>query len=205
MERKIGEIFIYKDKTYQVVEVETDEECKGCAFEFSSCCTSSLGDCSPAHRTDGASVIFKAINNMEIKNNQLIIDIPEGMEIDTENSSLAEGIIKLKPKNITYSKIVNSFNSITNTNVYIHSSDTKALKTIAQLMNIAKYYNGDWEPDWNNQDEYKYYITYNRDTYEVDYNWMTICSNIYFKNKEDAQSVIDNPNFRAILNAIYKN
>lgn len=76
---------------------------------------------------------------------------------------------------------------------------------ISQLMNIAKYYNEDWEPDWNNQDEYKYYITYNRDTYEVDYNWRTICSNIYFKNKEDAQSVIDNPNFRAILNAIYKN
>lgn len=29
MERKIGEIFIYKNKTYQVVEVEVDEECKG--------------------------------------------------------------------------------------------------------------------------------------------------------------------------------
>ena len=68
---------------------------------------------------------------MEIKNNQLTIEIPEGMEIDTENSSLAEGIIKFKPKYITYSKIVNSFNSITNTNIYIHSSDTKKLKAIA--------------------------------------------------------------------------
>lgn len=77
---------------------------------------------------------------MEIKNNQLTIDIPEGMEIDTENSSLAEGIIKFKSKYITYSKIINSFNSMTNTNVYIHS---KALKAIAHLMNIAKYYNGD--------------------------------------------------------------
>lgn len=27
---------------------------------------------------------------------------------------------------------------------------------------------------------------------------------IYFKNKEDAQAVIDNPNFRSILDAIYK-
>ena len=53
MERKIGEIFTYKGKTYQVIEVEADEECKGCAFEFSSCCTSSLGDCSSTHRTDG--------------------------------------------------------------------------------------------------------------------------------------------------------
>lgn len=35
---------------------------------------------------------------MEIKNNQLTIDIPEGMEIDLENSDLAKGIIKFKSK-----------------------------------------------------------------------------------------------------------
>ena len=29
--------------------------------------------------------------------------------------------------------------------------------------------------------------------------------NIIFKNESDAQAVIDNPNFRDILNAIYKN
>lgn len=38
---------------------------------------------------------------------------------------------------------------------------------------------------------------------------ITSCGNynegaIYFKNKEDAQAVIDNPNFRSILDAIYK-
>ena len=103
MERKIGEIFIYKNKTYQVVEVEIDEECKGCAFEFSSCCMSLLGDCSPIHRTDGASVIFKAINNME--NNQLTIDIPEGMEIDLENSDLTKGIVKFRSKWLTIAEI----------------------------------------------------------------------------------------------------
>lgn len=144
---------------------------------------------------------------MKTNNNTLIIEIPEGMEIDTENSSLAEGIIKFKPKNITYSKIVNSFNSITNTNVYIHSSDTKALKAIAQLMNIAKYYNGDWKPDWSDPSEYKYCIVYNSNsnTYKVDYSWISIYDRIYFKNKKDAQSVINNPNFRDILDAIYKN
>ena len=142
---------------------------------------------------------------MEIKNNQLTIDIPEGMEIDTENSSLAEGIIKFKSKYITYSKIINSFNSMTNTNVYIHSSDTKALKAIAHLMNIAKYYNGDWKPNWSDSKEYKYFIVYNNNTYIVDYNWASIYNKIYFKNKKDAQAVIDNPNFRYILDAIYKN
>ena len=104
MERKIGEIFTYNNKTYQVVEVETDEECKGCAFEFSSCCMSLLGDCSPTHRTDGASVIFKEINNMG--NNQLTIDIPEGMEIDLENSDLAKGIVKFRSKWLTIAEII---------------------------------------------------------------------------------------------------
>lgn len=208
MERKIGEIFTYGNKRYQVVKVDFGTGCIGCAFKTSGCSKykSLLGHCSYIFRRDNTGVIFKLINNnMEIKNNQLIINIPEGMEIDTENSSLAEGIIKLKPKNITYSKIVNSFNSITNTNVYIHSSDTKALKAIAQLMNIAKYYNGDWKPDWSNPNEYKYFIVYNNSTYVVDYNWTSIYNKIYFKNKKDAQSVIDNPNFRAILNVIYKN
>lgn len=209
MERKVGEIFTYRDKRYQVVKVDFGIGCIGCAFKTSGCSKykSLLGHCSYIFRHDKTGVIFKLINNnnMEIKNNQLTIEIPEGMEIDTENSSLAEGIIKFKPKDITYSKIVNSFNSITNTNVYIHSSDTKALKAIAQLMNIAKYYNGDWKPDWSDPSEYKYFIVYNSNTYKVDYNWTSIYDRIYFKNKKDAQSVIDNPNFRAILNAIYKN
>ena len=204
MERKIGEIFTYNGKMYQVVKSDI---CENCAFRENDCSIlrSRIGLCVSSIRTDKTNVIFKEINNMEIKNNQLTIDIPEGMEIDTENSSLAEGIIKFKSKCITYSKIINSFNSITNTNVYIHSSDTKALKAIAQLMNIAKYYNGDWKPNWSDSSEYKYFIVYNNNTYIVDYNWASIYNKIYFKNKKDAQSVIDNPNFRAILNAIYKN
>lgn len=204
MERKIGEIFTYNGKMYQVVKSDI---CENCAFRGNDCSIlrSRIGICISSIRTDKTNVIFKEINNMEIKNNQLTINIPEGMEIDTENSSLAEGIIKFKSKCITYSKIINSFNSITNTNVYIHSSDTKALKAIAQLMNIAKYYNGDWKPDWSNPSEYKYFIVYNNNTYIVDYNWNSIYNKIYFKNKKDAQAVIDNPNFRAILNVIYKN
>ena len=205
MERKIGEIFIYKDKTYQVVEVETDEECKGCAFEFSSFCTSSLGDCSPAHRTDGASVIFKEINNMEIKNNQLTIDIPEGMEIDLENSDLAKGIVKFKKKDITYKNIEDALSSENYAGAVINTSNGIKLEALNKLMNIAKYYNGDWKPDWSDSNEYKYSIIYNRNTYKVDHNWTSISSNIYFKNKDDAQYVIDNPNFKDILDTIYKN
>ena len=211
MERKIGEIFTYNGKMYQVVKSDI---CENCAFRENDCSIlrSHIGLCVSSIRTDKTNIMFKEINNMEIKNNQLTIDIPEGMEIDTENSSLAEGIIKFKSKCITYSKIINSFNSITNTNVYIHSSDTKALKAIAQLMNIAKYYNGDWNYNANS-DECGYMIAYDKTTTEIcGYQVININAdtdmyfgNIMFKNEADAQYVIDNPNFRAILNAIYKN
>ena len=72
-------------------------------------------------------------------------------------------------------------------------------------MNIAKYYNGDWKPNWSDPSEYKYFIVYNSNIYKVDYNWTSIYDRIYFKNKKDAQAVIDNPNFRDILDVIYKN
>ena len=81
------------------------------------------------------------------------------------------------------------------------------MKAISQLMNIAKYYNGDWKPDWSDKYHRKYLIVYNsnNNTYTVDYNYGYIYSNIYFKNKEDAIAIINNPNFRSILDAIYKN
>lgn len=202
MERKLGEIFQYEGKTYQVVE---SIRCDGCAFNRSIKCSTirePLGSCDSIKRKDRINVVFKEIKDME--NNQLTIDIPEGMEIDLENSDLTKGIVKFKKKYITYGDILQECpTNFSGLRVRNHCIDK--ILAISKLMNIAKYYNGDWEPDWNNQDEYKYSIVCNRDTYKVDYNWMTICSNIYFKNKKDAQAVIDNPNFRSILDAIYKN
>ena len=200
MERKVGEVFTYNGKTYQVVKANT---CKNCAF-FNTRCnffqTLVAGTCTPGSRKDNISVSFKLINNME--NNQLTIDIPEGMEIDLENSDLAKGIVKFKKKDITYDDILQVTNYVS---VRISTYYIGKILAISQLINIAKYYNGDWKPDWSSQDEFKYIIIYNMDTYKVDYCWATIFSTIYFKNRKDAQAVIDNPNFRNILDAIYKN
>lgn len=106
MERKIGEIFTYEGKTYQVVESIV---CAHCAFRGNLCglIEPSAGSCMPSNRLDKTSVIFKEINNMEIKNNQLTIDIPEGMEIDIENSDLAKGIIRFKRKWLTIEEMYN--------------------------------------------------------------------------------------------------
>ena len=205
MERKIGEVFTYDGKTYQVVKSIL---CAHCAFRGKLCglIGSSAGNCMPNSRSDNTSVIFKEIKDMEIKNNQLTIDIPEGMEIDLENSDLAKGIVRFKQSTITYKDVEDTLKLGKNfKSIIINESNASKLVNLSRLMNIAKYYNGDWKPNWSDQNEYKYFIIYKGDIYKVDYNWTTISSNIYFKNKKDAQAVIDNPNFRDILDALYKN
>lgn len=157
MERKLGEIFTYNGKIYQVVK---GFSCKGCAFIKNGCCdlvNELLGPCDYTKRTDKTNVIFKEINNMEIKNNQLTIDIPEGMEIDLENSDLAKGIVRFKQSTITYEDVEDTLKLDKNCkSIIINESNASKLVTLSRLMNIAKYYNGDWKPNWSDQNEYKY-------------------------------------------------
>ena len=224
MERKIGEIFTYKNKTYQVVKYAT---CIECAFGKKVCSLlkSYIGQCTPSTRTDKTSVIFKEIKGMEIKNNQLTINIPEGYEIDKKNSTFE--CIKFKPikKYLTYKEIAEKLNkdicffiakgkiqsyaqyaSYDNPDVANSYRQIEKILAINQLMNIAKYYNGDWKPDWNNKKNPKFYISFDTESsfYEVICGYIMSCHIVYFKNRKDAQAVIDNPNFRDILDTIYK-
>ena len=60
MERKVGEIFTYQGKTYQVI---ISAKCTNCAF-FSCDCSNFRkvrGVCTSEDRTDETSVIFKEI------------------------------------------------------------------------------------------------------------------------------------------------
>lgn len=153
---------------------------------------------------------------------------PVGYEIDRENSTF--DCIKFKPvkQELTYENVCDKIFEDTgyyiSTDDIIESIDSKLscyitdsnnaptkeqlekLLAINQLQNIANYYNGDWKPNWKKMDEYKYFITYHAplNEYQTNYNRL---SNYYvacFKNKEDVQAVIDNPNFREILDKIYK-
>ena len=204
MERKIGEIFTYKGKTYKILKATYG--CRGCALYRQTCIDiNEIESCFANDREDKTSVIFKEINNMKIKNNQLTIDIPKGMEIDIENSDLTKGVIKFKPKYITYNDIVNSANSIDSISALVQSGNMLKLEAIEQLMSIARYYNKDWQPNWN-EGELKYFIVLNHcsNTYGIDYDQSYNSGVVYFKNKKDAQSVIDNPNFKEILDTIYR-
>ena len=143
---------------------------------------------------------------MEIKNNKMIINIPSGMEIDVENSNLKKGIIKFKKKKkIDYVDVCISLNT-EESPIIVANTNCEKLKAISKLMDIADYYNKGWKPDWNNKKNPKFYISFDTESsfYEVICGYIVNCHIVYFKNRKDAQSVIDNPNFRDILDTIYK-
>lgn len=211
MERKIGETFEYKGRVYKTIQSLSDS-CINCDFvnEPSYACAFNkiVGGCSMTVREDKKNVIFKEIKkDMEIKDNKLTINIPKGMEIDIENCDLKNGIIKFKKKELRYEDIENSLDLEGNrTGIPVDKNNAFKLCATDRLMNIARYYNGDWKPNWSSV-ENKYYIIYcNRSQcYTTDHKTLIDINTVYFKCEKDAQAVIDNPNFREILDVIYKN
>lgn len=143
---------------------------------------------------------------MEIKDNKLIISIPKGMEIDTENTDEAKGVIMLRKKQVTTYEDVEDTLSLEKDWIVIDKNNVSKLRNLNKLIDIAKFYNGDWKPEWNNRNEDKNYIYYGytQNEYYVDDANTYNHGIVYFKNKADAQAVVDNPNFRPILDAIYK-
>lgn len=158
-----------------------------------------------------------------MKTKEVKIQVPEGYEIDKENSTFE--YIKFKPikKNITYEEICeklfkDSYHFIDggglinlytgqkykfNKNNASNHQQLKRILALNQLLNIAEYYNVEVEIKCN-----LYLISYNTITeeYEIlsDDTNNIFGSNVYFYNKQDARAVIDNPNFREILDTIYK-
>ncbi len=211
MERKIGEIFTYEGKRYKVVP--GDRGCKNCAFGKGDIC---LGE--PLHslrgkcidREDNQPIDFIQIYEMEVNsNNKLTIDIPEGMMVDPVNSDFRNGVIKLKyKKDLTYSEICDALDYKYYVDISVPKVNRDKLTAISELMSIADYFNGDWKPDWSNHNEAKYSIEYNhyRDKFFVDpTSYFTSDGCVYFKNRDTVESIINNPNFKWILNTIYKN
>ena len=207
MERKVGEIFTYKGKIYKVVAYGWS--CNDCAFFKNNHCEGDkliAGECIFFIRNDGKNIIFKEINNMEIKNNQLTIDIPNGMEIDIENSDFTKGIIKFKLDGNTYTNIEKILNiKNTSTSITVSENNKHKLLAIDKLMNIARYYNKDWKPNPYSE-EGIYYIRFNhlKNVFWVDFTYGVDTNDIFFKNLEDARAVVNNPNFKEILDTIYR-
>lgn len=155
---------------------------------------------------------------------ELKIQAPEGCEIDRENSTLE--CIKFKPikKDITYKNVSNKlfgdiekiyyytdscgdiqFCQTTNVEDANNATTVKQLKRILalnQLLNIAEYYNR-----LHIMIDKPYVILYDKRTQSYTVNSVSPCYRfgveVAFNRAEDAKAVMDNPNFREILDTIY--
>lgn len=65
------------------------------------------------------------------------------------------------------------------------------LLAINKLMNVAKWLNNGWQPDWDEINEDKYYMDIHDDTIAIEYACNTACMDIYFKSRELAKKAIE--------------
>lgn len=158
---------------------------------------------------------------METK--ELKIQVPQGYEIDREESTLDCIKFKLIKKNITYEDICeklfkNSYRFIDggglinlytgqkykfNKNNASNHQQLKRILALNQLLNIAEYYNR-----LHTMVDKQYVILYDKRTQDYTINSVSPCYRfgieVSFNRVKDAQAVINNPNFREILDTIYK-
>lgn len=189
-----------------------------------------FGECSQNNRDDNTSVVFKEItkddsNELSHTVIPLFTDdsytqlrpvefaIPKGFSIDKENSDLDKGIIKFKANWLTLEQLY----KFVKDNVYFTNRDAikdfanSKMVALANLMDIARYFNGDWNYRIRGNN-CGYIIAYDKtrtedDNYQVVHinsNTDMYFGNIMFKNEAYAQYVIDNPNFKNILDIIFK-
>lgn len=121
---------------------------------------------------------------------ELKIQVPEGYEIDKENSTFK--CIKFKKRTIGYFEVTRHYNTF-NTNVLSISADfTEKLRAAGKLMLVAKYLNDGWIPDFKDTKTIKYYIAVDLplEILGVFKSTNVVQSFVYFKTKELAKEAI---------------
>ena len=188
-----------------------------------------FGECSSLRRSDSKSVVFVEVPNSTSKDEYYKIiplwaddnstelkpvefDLPKDYVIDKEHSDLDKGIIRFKSKWLSLEqlyKLVKESHYLTNRSAIKEFRDGKLI-ALANLMDIARYFNGDWNYDFT-KECVGYSIVYCKlaeephySVREINNSGYTYYGNPVFKNEADAQYVIDNPNFRNILDKIFK-
>ena len=233
----IGTKIEYDGKLYKVVEQKFCDECSIANVCSNSDKSNNIkgdllreeririfGECSAVKRKDGKSVVFKEISaddnvydiDVLYKNDKELlpikINIPSGYVIDEERSNLTNGIIEFKSKWLSIEdiyRLVKENDYLTYRSSIVSFRDGKLI-ALANLMDIARYFNGNWNYDATKGDK-GYIIAYDTSMTEPYYTISNIDSvtksyygNPVFRNKDDARYVIDNPHFKAILDKIFK-
>ena len=162
-------------------------------------------------------------NNMETK--EIKINVPEGYEIDEENSTFECIKFKLIKKVLTYKDMaeelfnniyyfinkrgkidsIREFDARDDKNNATHRKQLERLLALNQLLNIAEYYN----KRHLKEEEFMYCISLegrNSEYFVQKFARPKIERGLIpeFNREEDARAVINNPNFKEILDLVYK-
>ena len=123
--------------------------------------------------------------------------IPDGYVFDKDNST--ENVIRFKPikKTITYEDIVKKL--YPGKCYYINNNHTSEkqicqLLYLNKLMNVAKYLNGDWKPDFTDTNKQKWFIDYDSEESILGTDFIFGVyrnSNVYFESEELAKQAIE--------------
>lgn len=128
-----------------------------------------------------------------MKTKELKIQVPEGYEIDKENSTFE--CIKFKKKSVTIMDIIDKYENersypikvLATSNTHMHK-----ILAINSLILVAKYLNEGWVPNFNNSKEPKYFMaTTSGNTVYIEKIYGLTASVVYFKTNELAQQAID--------------
>lgn len=141
-------------------------------------------------------IIIKVPDNCELKqdgNTYTIVEKEKKLTYD----EIAKRLFRHKEIKYTTSEgIVGSFfceDSFSKSNNFTSERQAEKLLAINKLMNVAKYLNGDWQPNWGNEEEGKYFIqieNVNKELY-IDCTGLFNCSIVYFMSEELAKQAID--------------
>ena len=148
-----------------------------------------------------------------MENKEIKISVPEGYEIDTENSTFECIKFKKKKDKLTYNRIYKElfYNkracSPTRFSVEYYNqcdecdcnlplnciTEIQARKIIElnKLINIATYLNDEWVPNYNDNKQIKYVIQYHYDSLEVVPVYCLCQCPICFKSEELAKKAIE--------------
>lgn len=128
---------------------------------------------------------------METK--ELKVLVPEGYEIDKENSTFE--CIKFKKKSITLMDIIDKYADTFGFPIKLLATSGNHMKKILainSLMIVAKYLNEGWVPNFNNCSHRNYYITISCNKLFIDH---CFCINTgavtYFRSEQLAQQAIN--------------
>ena len=143
------------------------------------------------------------------------IQVPEGYEIDRENSTFEKIVFKKEERKLPkkwedlyevkgwfvdfHSKVVTSGSMRTADSVknrFPTKEEAEACLALAQLCQLRDRYNDGWKPDWRTGSEIKYCITIDENKI-TEWQYITINRILYFKTEELRDKFLEN--FRDLI------